>query len=229
MLAYSFARVPDSKDYGIATIPVTGGEPTMLVERGVTPTWSPDGSAIAYVGVDDKGRAGVDVRRLDPASTVRVTSGHGAFGSWDFALPQWSPDGTELTYFSGPGVWDIWVAKADGSGDSVIIRSSEAGGMDTREQWPAWLPDGRHIAYHSTTHSPSGWVVAGHDGSDRLPIRGSLMIASYPTTVSPDGTRLVGFDQAKGVQLLDLSGQGDPIDVDVDSPFMSTSWQRLAP
>lgn len=55
-------------------------------------------------------------------------------------------------------------------------------------------------------------------------------------TWSPDGTRVEGFgsrdpgaqDIATTLSLFDTLGSAPPIVVAVDSPFWSSSWQRLA-
>lgn len=55
-------------------------------------------------------------------------------------------------------------------------------------------------------------------------------------TWSPDGTRVEGFgsrdpgaqDIATTLSLFDTLGSAPPIVVVVDSPFWSSSWQRLA-
>jgi hypothetical protein len=56
---------------------------------------------------------------------------------------------------------------------------------------------------------------------------------AWRRTLVPDGQRLIGFGpsddgkRATTVMLFDAVGTEQPIVVQVDSPFWSSSWQRL--
>jgi Tol biopolymer transport system component len=104
------------------------------------PAWSPDGRSIVYwVSVD-----GVrQLFRLDVADPVepgrQLTRGSSGPG----VDPAWSPDGTEIAYTrgTGPGLSDIWLMNADGSGAHALAKDP------AREMDPTFAPDGTWIAF----------------------------------------------------------------------------------
>jgi TolB protein len=121
----------------------------------ITPTWSPDGLAIAYTSYR-RGFQDIFVTRLDDRRVEEPTRGTGK--NW---LPAWSPDGSRLAFTSvRDGNEEIYVMNRDGSEARRLTRH---GAIDTS---PAWSPDGKWIAFTSNrTGSPQIWVM-GADGSD---------------------------------------------------------------
>ena len=79
---------------------------TETEEGAYDPTWSPDGTRIAYV-VRSKGHHDLWVMRPDGSDARQVTS-DGACRA-----PCWSPDGQWLAYVSGrDGTFDVWAMPA---------------------------------------------------------------------------------------------------------------------
>jgi hypothetical protein len=151
-----------------------------------SPSWSPDGSKIAYG--DPAGN--IDVVNADGSGSQTLGRGDGpawspdgksiafsnngvleemnADGSNAHQLgndisgsePAWSPDGTEIAFGSGG---DIWTMNADGSNAHQL-------GTGIAGDQPAWSPDGSQIVFSSTNPDdatvPNGglWTV-GADGS----------------------------------------------------------------
>ena len=141
------------------------------------PTVSPDGSSIAFVGSDGKGRR-LFVRRLG-APEFRAIPGT------EFAAhPFWSPDGQWLAFFARGKLKKVAVDRgapvdicnaSEGHGgswgragnivftphliDSPVYRVSANGGVpqpvtrldesrgDNSHRWPVFLPDGVHFLY----------------------------------------------------------------------------------
>ena len=132
------------------------------------PSWSPDGTRIAY-----EGGSHIWVMNADGSSQTELTS-----GTQDID-PAWSPDGTQIA-FARPSSngWNVFVMNADGSG---LRRVSDVSGND-----PAWSPDGRRLAYVA----PDGIGVVGIDGSDPHRVSALGAYAAGPSW-SPDGTRIV--------------------------------------
>ena len=116
------------------------------------PSWSPDGSRIAFTRTTDGRRSfSVHVMRADGSGVRRLTSGR-----FD-ERPAWSPDGRWIAYQSSSG---IRLIHPNGRGARRLETA------DSSAAWPAWTADGR-IAYFS----PTGWVVTCRlDGSGRRPV-----------------------------------------------------------
>ena len=106
-----------------------------------SPTWSPDGSRVAYVRDQD-----IWVSQLG-GSAVRLTGDPLA----EETFPSWSPDGTQIAFASRgrDGTLAYFVVPAVGGQPRRILPVS--GNLPGR---PAWSPDGRRLAVSSW--DPSG-------------------------------------------------------------------------
>jgi tol-pal system beta propeller repeat protein TolB len=104
------------------------------------PSWSPDGSRIAYWSGQDL----YTVPTSGGAAPTRLTSAEG-----QEADPAWSPDGTRLAYAAKAtrGSWDVWVARADGSGGAPLRPGAATAAGDEAD--PTWSPDGGRIAFET--------------------------------------------------------------------------------
>ena len=115
----------------------------------LAPTWSPDGSKIAF----NSAQNGIYVMNADGSDQRLLLA-----GARD---PAWSPDGTKIAY-TGPGgesdqlnATDIWVMDADGtnqrritqSGDIEYMCGSDYFTIDEADFGPDWSPDGTRLAY----------------------------------------------------------------------------------
>lgn len=115
----------------------------------LTPTWSPDGRALAYIsyrtGTPSLFRAFIYEGRGDT-----IVSGQGMTFS-----PAWSPDGKQIAFSSTrDGNSEIYVINADGSG---LKRLTNHAAIDTS---PCWSPTGREIAFTSDrTGAPQIYVM----------------------------------------------------------------------
>jgi Tol biopolymer transport system component len=112
-----------------------GDEGTFLTALWA-PTFSPDGTKIAYVdGMGDWGNT-IRVMNADGSGDRLLIdlSSHNITHIEDLV---WSPDGARLAIGAGSG---IWVVSADGAELAEVI----PGGVD-----PSWSPDSSRIAYRS--------------------------------------------------------------------------------
>jgi hypothetical protein len=108
--------------------------------RDVGPTFSPDGTKIAFGSDRDTGgETNLYVMDADGSNVTRVTVHDDRDSSAD-----WSPDGERIVFrrrISGNS--DIWTVNADGSGAQFLV-GGPAGEYD-----PDWSPDGSTIAFIS--------------------------------------------------------------------------------
>jgi dipeptidyl aminopeptidase/acylaminoacyl peptidase len=117
------------------------------------PTYSPDGTQIAYAdGIGDNSHQ-VRVMNADGSgSRVLVDEQQGHITN-NLA---WSPDGTRLAFGLGTGS-GIYVVNADSSGLTLVIRDGT---------WPYWSPDGSRISYQPCdAYSDCSLQVADADGT----------------------------------------------------------------
>jgi plastocyanin len=136
-----------------------GSEQTVLAgfPTGVSwyhPTWSPDGSRIAFASDLDKDAVNywnyeIYVMNADGSDLRRITN-HPAV---DYT-PAWSPDGTRIVFQSNRD-WDanygpsnIYVMNVDGSGVTRLTHDA------VHDEGPVWSPDGTRIAF-SSERTPS--------------------------------------------------------------------------
>ena len=112
----------------------------------MSPSWSPDGSRIAYVSFAN-GRTDLWVMAANGSGQSNLT----ATSTISEDDPAWSPDGTRIVYAAasmaddGEGsadvTYEIWVMNADGSSPVKLT-------SDANPDWePNWSPDGSRIVW----------------------------------------------------------------------------------
>src|SRR5262245_54232146 len=144
-----------------------------------TPSWSPDGREIAFVGPGLK----MSVAQADGSGVRKLTSGLDREVS-----PAWSPDGDRIAFISDRGDgFDIWSIRPDGVG---LERLTDRHQDDSS---PTWTQDGNRIVFVRETGKQYGeallWVMGRH-GDDQSIIGDDAHAFSQPAW-SPDGNRLV--------------------------------------
>lgn len=158
--------------------------PTEIVVRvtDAYPTWSPDGTRIAYESNVD-GDFDVYVVDLAAGTRSKLTDGPGRDGT-----PAWSPDGSRIAFMSDrDGHRQVYVMDADGSNPTNLS------GNDASEEHPFWSPDGSRILYVSDLEAGEGnvdvWEMAA-DGSAKRRVAATPEVETYASW-SPDGARIV--------------------------------------
>ena len=167
-----------------------------------TPSWSPDGREIAFVGPGLK----MSVARADGTGVRKLTSGLDRQAS-----PAWSPDGVRIAFISDRGdSFDIWSIRPDGTGTQRLTADPED------ETLPVWAPDGQRIAFVRETGESYGeaalWLMGGEGGFERL-IGADAHAFSQPAW-SPDGKRIVFASGREclrwGLYVVRLGGTNQP-------------------
>jgi TolB protein len=159
-----------------------GSSPAELFFQ-VDPTWSPDGSRIAFSSRRD-GHSHIYVMRADGSGTKRLTSrAHEDTG------PAWSPDGRRIAFVRDGR---LHVVSATGG------RPRPVGLVGGEERDPAWSPDGRWLAFvrrEPGFTSREIWRIRP-DGSDPQRLT-RLNVGSYGPAWSNDSRRIVFSSNAE--------------------------------
>jgi Tol biopolymer transport system component len=116
----------------IYVVDADGSNQTRLTDnlaKDQYPTWSPDGSGLAFES-DRDGNTEIYVMDADGSNQRNLTNNPG----WDWA-PAWSPDGSGLAFESNrDGNTEIYVMDADGSNQRNLT------GNPGRDSNPVWSP-----------------------------------------------------------------------------------------
>lgn len=155
--------------------------------------WAPDGSRLAYIGIDQKDQASLRVVAADGSidrAVLPVTPADVEFSGERSARPSWSKDGDQLLFTYGTG--GVWTVNADGSGLRRLLAPLPPPAQPTADPdgnvpdvfapefgTSAWTPDGR-ISVLVTAPSADPKVVdamttvylAAADGSALAPLDG---------------------------------------------------------
>jgi Tol biopolymer transport system component len=115
------------------------------------PTWSPDGTELAFVS-DRGGNPDIYIMRVDGTQVRRLTRSQGRDKhSWN---PAWSPRGDTIAFDSNRGGGDEIYEVRVGSGE---IRQLTHTFDKTKGNWtPAWSWDGQRIVFSSNRDAISG-------------------------------------------------------------------------
>lgn len=139
---------------GIWVMKLDGGNPHPITNRDdIDPTWSPDGSMIAFAS-SRNGKRQLYVMDADGSNIRQVTDLNDMGGR-----STWSPDGTKLAFYRGPaGDHDIFVINVDGTNPTRLTSGGDNLG-------PSWSPDGNWIAFTSFRDGNNEIYIMHPDGT----------------------------------------------------------------
>lgn len=139
---------------GIWIMRADGNNPRPLTTRDdIDPTWSPDGSMIAFAS-NRSGERQLYVMNYDGSNITQVTDLNNMGGR-----SSWSPDGTKLAFYRGPaGDRNIFTVNVDGSGVTRLTSGGDNLG-------PSWSPDGNWIAFTSFRDGNNEIYIIRPDGT----------------------------------------------------------------
>ena len=204
------------------------------------PTWSPDGTRIAYIAPQEDMSKALVIIDGDGRDPVTVADKLAMIGNFT-----WSPDSRHIAFGGrvvGSNAAHVYVAGIDDPGP-VRLGKPDVFGVE-----PSWSPDGRTIAFkriyplggqeaadgavESQRGGPDALWLISPDGSNfhLLTTTTGSNYALWNTAWSPDGTRLAFLANGVGgrfdAYVIDADGRGE---VDISNSPQDEYWPSWSP
>ena len=180
----TYVSLVNADGTGNATL-TTGGIPVYNGE----PTWSPNGTKIAYVALFGNLEVFV-MNAADGSNKINITNSTAAESN-----PSWSATGNIAYERDG----QIWIMKDDGANQARFSGISQPLPFA-----PAWSPDGSKLAFASGSEI---WVI-NTDGTNERRVTNNSTIDADPAW-SGDGTKIVFGRDAAGIAVINLDGTNE--------------------
>ncbi len=205
----------------------------------ISPAWSPDGQAIAFLSSEDGKNNIWKLMMMDADGRNIRQIGDSYAGRGRIS---WSPDGDKLAFTSSGNCGEIFTINSDGSDPRKVTHTVGCASN------PAWSPDGQFIAYETTPDAPPtihrSLNIISIDGSiektlysatntqfplrpDWAPVPALIIGNSYSITTLGSNLKLRSDPSLKGTQLTVLK-EGDIVTV-LDGPVDADDyfWWKL--
>jgi dipeptidyl aminopeptidase/acylaminoacyl peptidase len=197
-----------------------------------SPSWSPDGSQIAFssnhAADPDREPAGqIFIAASQPGATEKAITpptGRGGRGG----RPEWSPDGKWIALFEGDerkyGAYSqekLAVVPADGSAEPVLVKASLA--LDRGVSQPRWSADGKSITVLVTDDRSVYPVRVPLSGGAAEPLMAKPIVVSAPHSAAGCSVVMSGGDSkhnevyaVNGGALRQLTHQNDALMAEIE-------------
>jgi Tol biopolymer transport system component len=158
---------------------ITAGDP----QEDSNPSWSPDGTRIAFQSNRNSGELNLWTIDPDGTNAVQLTTNVN-----EDRHPAWSPDGAWIAFDSDrAGTFDIWLLPV--AGDEADAQNLTFGNDDDVE--PAWSPGGATIYFASSRGDETDFDIWRQDvGTGAATQITSFAEDDRAPAISADGTRL---------------------------------------
>jgi Tol biopolymer transport system component len=194
-----------------------GSNPTNLTgsSGGDQPTWSPDGTKIAFVRSSQ-----VFIMNADGTGASQLTSA----GGFD---PVWSPDGAKIAYTSTQDrpSGQIYVINVDGSGITRLTNHI------SYDQQPSWSPDGTKIAFYSHRDNDNDEIfVMNADGTNPINLTNAPSSGEYGPSWSPDGTKIAFSSSRNGnseIYVMNEDGSNQTRITNIPGTDQAAYWEKF--
>jgi Tol biopolymer transport system component len=198
-IAYRGFFGPEEGDYDLYVMNADGTAVTRLTDGALAanPSWSPDGSEIAFGtsgngGIPGQfvGRAFIEIINPDGSGLHPLTDPpHGAEDS----SPTWSPDGSMLAFvrLTDQDGFQIYMIHADGTGATQLTSTP---GLKSH---PVWSPDGYTIAFQETPQGePSQIYSVPEEGGTPIKLTDAAGNSTNPVWI--DGGTRIAYEYQEG-------------------------------
>lgn len=199
----AFARTrTDPRGQDIYVMDVDGGnqERITFMENSIAmaPSWSPDGSQIAFYATQD-GHFNLFVVPAEGGDVSSIPD-----SEQNDMMPAWSPDGSQIAFVSDrDGRSELYVMNADGSNPTRLTDSMA-------DDWrPHWSPDGRYIVFQSDDTGQWALYVVEVETGVVEPVTEGIIESKMPSW-SGDGSQIfyaLAEDQGYNLYVIDFGGE----------------------